>query len=71
MSSLLCVSSASAHDLAKEQKLNFGDDITGALRRAKRKRFTALEEKRIQQEIVLQSYLNKLIIEDKERYVSP
>ncbi|KAJ8319117.1 hypothetical protein KUTeg_004208 [Tegillarca granosa] len=56
-----------AHDLAKEQKLVFGDDITSALRMAKKKRFNAIEEKRIQQEIELQSYLNKLIREDKAR----
>lgn len=57
-----------ALDLAKEQKLNFGDDITSALRKAKRKRFLAHEERRIQEEIELQSYLNRLILEDKERY---
>ncbi|XP_052762421.1 E3 ubiquitin-protein ligase CHIP-like [Mya arenaria] len=56
-----------AHDLAKDAKKNFGDDITSALRHAKRKRWNQLEEKRIQQEIELQSYLNKLIREDMER----
>jgi len=56
-----------AFDLAKDQRLNFGDDISGALRKAKRKRFNAQEEKRIQQEIELQSYLNNLILEDKEK----
>jgi len=58
-----------ALDLAKEQNLNFGDDITAALRRAKRKRWNAIEEKRIQEEIELQSYLNRLILADKERFV--
>ncbi|RUS91015.1 hypothetical protein EGW08_001232 [Elysia chlorotica] len=56
-----------AHDLAKEQKLNFGDDITSALRVAKKQRWSMIEEKRIQQEIALQTYINRLIKEDKER----
>ncbi|XP_067934759.1 E3 ubiquitin-protein ligase CHIP-like isoform X2 [Watersipora subatra] len=58
-----------AFDLAKEQKLNFGDDISGALRRAKRKRFQAFEEKRIKQEIELQTYLNNLISADKAKKI--
>ncbi|CAE1143773.1 STUB1 [Acanthosepion pharaonis] len=56
-----------AHDLAKEQKMNFGDDIASALRSAKKKRWNVLEEKRIQQEIALQTYLNKLINEEMVR----
>ncbi|KAI4457174.1 e3 ubiquitin-protein ligase chip [Holotrichia oblita] len=56
-----------ALDLAKEQKLNFGDDIAGQLRMARKKRFSLMEEKRIAQEIELQTYLNKLITDDKER----
>lgn len=56
-----------ANDLAKEQKLNFGDDIASALRMAKKKRWNAIEEKRIMEEIDLQTYLNNLIIEDKKR----
>lgn len=56
-----------AHDLAKDQKLNFGDEVTGALRQAKKRRWNMIEEKRIQQEIALQSYLNKLVNEDRER----
>ena len=56
-----------AYDLAKEQKLNFGDDISGALRKAKRRRFNAFEEKRIKEEIELQTYLNNLILADKAR----
>ncbi|XP_072028308.1 E3 ubiquitin-protein ligase CHIP-like isoform X2 [Amphiura filiformis] len=56
-----------AHDLAKEQKLNFGDDIASALRAAKKKKWINLEEKRIQQEVELQSYLNRLMLEDKDR----
>ncbi|XP_062614660.1 E3 ubiquitin-protein ligase CHIP-like [Saccostrea cucullata] len=56
-----------ANDLAKEQKMNFGDDITSALRNAKKKKWNMLEEKRIQQEIELQSYINTLIREDTDR----
>ncbi|KAJ8957443.1 hypothetical protein NQ318_004923 [Aromia moschata] len=54
-----------AADLAKEQKLNFGDDIASQLRAARKKRFSIQEEKRISQEIELHSYLNKLIENDK------
>lgn len=50
-----------AVDLAKEQKLNFGDDITAQLRIARKKRWNVQEEKRIAQEIELQSYLNKCV----------
>lgn len=56
-----------AHELAKEMKKNYGDDITGAIRHAKRKRWNQIEEKRIQQEIELQTYLNSLIKDDAER----
>lgn len=48
-----------AHDLAKEQRLNFGDDIASQLRLARKKKWQIQEEKRICQEIELQSYLNK------------
>lgn len=47
-----------AHDLAREQKRNFGDDIASQLRLARKKRFQVNEERRIAQEIKLQSYLN-------------
>ncbi|CAH1115373.1 unnamed protein product [Psylliodes chrysocephalus] len=59
-----------ANDLAKEQKLNFGDDIAAQLRAARKKRFSIQEEKRIAQEIELHSYLNKLIEKDKEEKIS-
>lgn len=55
-----------AFDLAKEQKLNFGDDIASQLRTARKKRFSLMEERRIAQEIELHSYLNKLINQDKD-----
>lgn len=56
--------------MAKDQKLNFGDDIASQLRTARKKRFSVQEEKRIAQEIELQSYLNKLIREDKENQIA-
>lgn len=59
-----------AHDVAKEQKRNFGDDIAVQLRLARKKRFQIQEEKRICQEIELQSYLNRLIREDMESRVA-
>ncbi|KYN39262.1 E3 ubiquitin-protein ligase CHIP [Trachymyrmex septentrionalis] len=56
-----------AVDLAKEQKLNYGDDITIVLRQAKKRRFQVREEQRISQDIELQTYLNQLIIDDAKR----
>lgn len=60
------VSLYAASDLAKEQKLNFGDDIACQLRLAKKKRFAIQEERRIAQEIELLSHLNKLLRDDRE-----
>ncbi|XP_071644600.1 E3 ubiquitin-protein ligase CHIP isoform X2 [Temnothorax longispinosus] len=56
-----------AVDLAKEQKLNYGDDITSVLRLAKKRRFQIREEQRICQDIELQTYLNQLIVDDAKR----
>lgn len=56
-----------AVDLAKEQKLNYGDDMTSILRQARKRLFQLREEQRIAQDIELQSYLNQLIVEDAER----
>eukprot|EP00112_Aurelia_sp_Birch-Aquarium-sp1_P000557 Seg1053.9 transcript_id=Seg1053.9/GoldUCD/mRNA.D3Y31 product="STIP1-like and U box-containing protein 1" protein_id=Seg1053.9/GoldUCD/D3Y31 len=58
-----------ALDLAKDMKMNFGDDIASGIRLAKKKRWSAFEEKRIAQEIELQSYLNRLIMEDRDRRI--
>lgn len=55
-----------ANDLAKEQKLNFGDDIASQLRAARKKRWNVQEEKRIAQEIELLTYLNRLIMQDTD-----
>ncbi|BHF75775.1 STIP1 y and U box-containing protein 1 [Sparganum proliferum] len=56
-----------AHNLALESHRNFGDDITSVIRVAKWKRFEQLNEKRRQQEIELQTYLTRLILEDAEK----
>ncbi|KAJ8245797.1 hypothetical protein GJAV_G00260420 [Gymnothorax javanicus] len=56
-----------AYNLAKEQRLNFGDDIPSALRIAKKKRWNSIEEKRIHQENELHAYLTKLILAERER----
>lgn len=58
-----------ANDLAKEQKLNFGDDIASQLRAARKKRWNVQEEKRIAQEIELLTYLNRLIMQDTETQI--
>ncbi|XP_037571209.1 E3 ubiquitin-protein ligase CHIP isoform X1 [Dermacentor silvarum] len=58
-----------ANDLAREQKLNFGDDIACQLRLARKRRWQLIEEKRLQQEIELQTYLNQLILLDKQKRV--
>ncbi|KAG8191308.1 hypothetical protein JTE90_006060 [Oedothorax gibbosus] len=59
-----------ASDLSKEQHLNFGDDIASQLRVARKKRWQVQEERRIGAEIELQSYLNRLILQDKEREIA-
>ncbi|CDW52311.1 Hsp70 interacting protein [Trichuris trichiura] len=54
-----------AHELSKAQKLNYGDQITSLLRTARRERFRIEEERRVSQEIALQTYLLDLINKDK------
>lgn len=56
-----------AHDLAKSQKMNFGDEIVGIIRQVRKAKFQKEEETRITQEIELQSYVQRLIQEDKQR----
>lgn len=58
-----------AHSLAKQQKLNFGDDIAAMLRNAKKKRWDKLENERISQEVELLSYLHKLIDLDEKQEI--
>ncbi|CAD5117929.1 DgyrCDS6674 [Dimorphilus gyrociliatus] len=64
---IACLTRAQA--LAKEQKLNFGDDITAAIRLARKRKFHSLEDKRIQQEIELQTYLNSLIAKECQKNI--
>lgn len=59
-----------AHELAKELNENYGDEITRNVRNVKRRRWNFHEEKRIKQEIELQTYLNRLMIEDKEKQIN-
>jgi len=56
-----------AHDLAKQQKLNYGDDIATVLRLARKRKWENMEQLRVNQEIELQSYLNGLIDNDRDR----
>ena len=56
-----------AHEAAREQRLNFGDDITAMIRRGRRLRFEAAERRRLTQEVALQTYLTGLIVHDTEQ----
>jgi len=57
-----------AFELAKKDPSSYYDDtISSKLRMARKKKFNIQEEKRVQEEIDLQSYLNQLILEDKNR----
>lgn len=58
-----------AHELAIDQKTNFGDDITSQLRLAKKHYFTQQENKRIKEESDLQIYLQRLIREDRDKQI--
>ena len=49
------------------QNKNFGDEIQRLLRYAQKRRFSLMEQKRIESEITLQTYLRSLIQTDKER----
>ncbi|XP_065911680.1 E3 ubiquitin-protein ligase CHIP-like [Dysidea avara] len=56
-----------AHNLAREQGKNFGDDITAAIRLAKKKRWNIAEEKRVKQETELQSFLLTLLEDHRKQ----
>ncbi|CAF1027790.1 unnamed protein product [Rotaria sp. Silwood1] len=56
-----------ALELSKIQNKNFGDEIQRLLRYAQKRRFSLMEQKRIENEISLQTYLRSLIQSDKER----
>merc|ERR1712112_180365 len=56
-----------AFELAKKDPGSYYDDtISSKLRVAKKRKFAMQEKKRIQEEIDLQAYLNRLILEDKD-----
>lgn len=57
-----------AFDLTKDQRQSFGDDITTLLRLAKKRKWALQEERRIEQEIELQSHINSLLLAEKNRY---
>lgn len=56
-----------AIESAKSQKQHFGDDLHMAMRKTKKKKLKKEEEKRLAEEIELQTLLNKLLIEDLEK----
>jgi STIP1 family protein 1 len=58
-----------AHESVVNQRQSYGDEITQLLRLARREKFRQEEEKRITQEIELQSYLNLLIDDDMKRRI--
>ena len=59
-----------AHELSKELNEYYGEEITRSIRNAKRRRWSSLEERRIKQEIELQTYLRRLMLEDKEKQIA-
>lgn len=59
-----------ADELTKELNENYGDEITRSIRNTKRRRWNALDEVRQKQEIKLQTYLNRLMLEDKLRKIN-
>jgi STIP1 homology and U-box containing protein 1 len=54
-------------DLAKEQGLNFADEVVNVMRLARKKKWILSEEQRLQQEIELQTDLNVLLAAEKDR----
>jgi STIP1 family protein 1 len=65
-----CVHLKRAHDLTKELNENYGDEITRTIRNVKRRRWNFHEEKRVKQEIELQTYLNRLMLDDREKQIA-
>ncbi len=59
-----------AHELTKELKENYGDEITRTIRNVKRRRWVYLEEKKSKQETELQGYLKRLMLEDKQKQMN-
>jgi len=59
-----------AHELSKELNENYGDEITRTIRNVKRRRWNFIEESRVQQETELHKYLNRLMLDDKQKQIS-
>ena len=59
--------SSQAQRYATEQRKNFGEEIAQSIRLAKKRRWEAAEQKRIKQEIELETYLINLIQCDRDR----
>eukprot|EP00088_Acartia_fossae_P003810 TRINITY_DN11635_c0_g1_i1.p1 TRINITY_DN11635_c0_g1~~TRINITY_DN11635_c0_g1_i1.p1 ORF type:complete len:290 (-),score=69.18 TRINITY_DN11635_c0_g1_i1:155-1024(-) len=60
-----------AYEFTKKDPGSYYDDtISSKIRLAKKKKWNAQEEKRIQQEIDLQTYINRLILEDRDRQLA-
>jgi len=59
-----------ALDLAKKEAGGYYDDtIWSKLRLARKKKWSQQEEKRLAQEIELQAYINRLVLEDRDRQI--
>jgi len=58
-----------AHEASIHQRMSFGDEITQLIRTVRREKLRIDEEKRVNQEIELQSYLNLLIDDDIKRKI--
>jgi len=60
-----------ALELAKKEGGSYYDDtICSKLRLARKKKWGHQEEKRLSQEIELQTYINRLVLEDKDRQIA-
>lgn len=59
-----------AHELSKELNENYGDEITRTIRNAKRRRWNFIEESRVKQETELHKYLNRLMLDDKQKQMA-
>lgn len=65
---LVCLKTA--HELAKQQRKNFGEDITAAVRYARKMRWKSLEEKRVQEGTEFHTFLADLLTQHREKLIS-
>ncbi|XP_064382317.1 E3 ubiquitin-protein ligase CHIP-like [Halichondria panicea] len=56
-----------AHTLARDQRRNFGDDITSAIRLAKRKRWACLEKKHCEMQSTVDGLISDLLYEHQKK----